>query len=35
MKLDGILDTSTSLSQIRKDMDRFLNDLKESFDKYN
>ena len=30
-----ILDTSTSVSQIRKDMDRFLNDLKESFDKYN
>ena len=29
-----ILDTSTSVSQIRKDMDRFLISLKETFDKF-
>ena len=30
-----VLDTSTSVSQIRKDMDRFLNNLKVNFDNFN
>ena len=37
MKDDSILilDTSTTISQIRKDSDKFLINLKKTFDKYN